>query len=190
MSDRTGRVDLRAVALVLTPILVGWLFLSLTDRSGPDDGVYAESPRLTMYKLPRAAEGRDLSFTNIAAATVVPPDPGVRSFFVVGPRGAASPAFAGTADVYLLTSDTGDPNVKPTIVKVPSRVHRVNARTYRILPEPPMGWGEKSLANQQYLETLGTSSSPRSTTTVVVGLVLSDPSRGTQRMYPVRLGPL
>lgn len=190
MSNRSLRVDLRAVALVVAPILVGWLFLTLTDRSGPDEGVYAESPRLTMYKVPRAAEGRDLSFTNIPAATVVPPDPGVRSFFVVGPRGAMSPAFAGTAAVYLVTVDTGDAHAKPQLVKVPSRVHRVNARTFRIVPESPAGWGEKSLAYQQYFEALATSSAPRSTLDVVIALVLSDPSRGTQQMYPVRVGPL
>jgi len=184
------RIDLRAFALVLAPILVGWLFLAATDRSGSDEGIYAESPRLTLYKLPRAANGHGLSFANISAATVIPPDPGVRAFFIVGPHGAASTGFAGTAETYLVTTDAADARVQPQLTKIPSQVHRVNARTYRIDLETPAGWIEKSPAYEQYFQSLATTHAGRGTLEVSVALVLSDASSGTQRMYPVRIGPL
>ena len=191
------RVDLRAFALVLAPILVGWLFLVLTDRTGPDEGIYAESPKLTLYKLPRPVEGRDLSFSDLTAATVVSPDPpiggtppGVRSFFIVGPHGAPATTFAGTAEIYVVTVDAGDPRATPRLTKIPSRVHRVNARTYQIVPDTDLAWTEQSPVYQQYFQALATTDARRSTLEVSAALVLSDSSRGTQRIYPVRLCPI
>lgn len=143
-----------------------------------------------MYKVPRAAEGRNLSFSDIPAATVVPPDPGVRSFFIVGPHGATSTAFTGTAEIYLVTVDAGDPHAKPQLVKIPSQVHRLNPRTFRVVPAVETAWTEKSPAYQQYFDALATTDARRSTLQVCVALVLSDSSRGTQQMYPVRLGPI
>jgi hypothetical protein len=189
MRGRWSTVDLRAVALVIVPILLALVAFVWTEHAGPEAGVYVESSDRTIYKLVKYAEGRNLSFDDVTSATSTAPRVGIASFFVVGSRGEELP-MPRSAALYMFVVDHGDPHWQPKYVQIPATVNRINPRAYQVKPVEGLRWANTSPINRFYHDALTQTSARRATTDVEIGLVISERGQEKDRLFPVRFGPI
>ncbi len=189
MNFSRSTLDLRAVALVAGPILLALVVFIATERTGSDEGVYVEGANQVVHRLTTHADGRELKFTDIAAAAAAIPEPGIISFYVVGTPGMEL-SMPASAALYMLVVDQADPTWMPTFTQVEATVSRINPRAYRVrAARGPIVWRKDSPAYMYYRDVLAETSVRRATTDLVVALVVTD-GQGAQRMFPVRLGPV